>query len=146
MASKDNQIFNSAAYGGPGWQGRDRTHGEEIGDLWAACGIDNEWQRLRAVVLHRPGAELVTEDPDTVQMLDIVDLGRAQAQHDAMAAAYRTNGVEVHYVDPVGEAKPNQMFCADLMFMTPEGAILARPASNVRAGEERWVGPEPDDQ
>jgi N-dimethylarginine dimethylaminohydrolase len=29
------------------------------------------------------------------------------------------------------------MFMADLMFMTPEGMILARPASDVRAGEER---------
>jgi N-dimethylarginine dimethylaminohydrolase len=29
------------------------------------------------------------------------------------------------------------MFMADLFFMTPEGAILARPASAVRAGEER---------
>jgi N-dimethylarginine dimethylaminohydrolase len=31
------------------------------------------------------------------------------------------------------------MFVADLMFMTPEGAILGRPASTVRAGEERLV-------
>ena len=31
------------------------------------------------------------------------------------------------------------MFVADLMFMTPEGAILARPASTVRAGEERCL-------
>ena len=31
------------------------------------------------------------------------------------------------------------MFCADLFFLTPEGAILGRPASTVRAGEERWV-------
>ncbi len=29
------------------------------------------------------------------------------------------------------------MFCADLVFMTHQGAILARPASTVRAGEER---------
>jgi N-dimethylarginine dimethylaminohydrolase len=31
------------------------------------------------------------------------------------------------------------MFVADLMFMTPEGAILGRPASTVRAGEEKLV-------
>jgi N-dimethylarginine dimethylaminohydrolase len=31
------------------------------------------------------------------------------------------------------------MFAADLFFMTPEGAVLARPASPVRAGEERQV-------
>jgi N-dimethylarginine dimethylaminohydrolase len=31
------------------------------------------------------------------------------------------------------------MFIADLLFMTPEGAILGRPASTVRAGEERLI-------
>ncbi len=31
---------------------------------------------------------------------------------------------------------PNRMFAADLFAMTPEGAILARPAGQVRAGEE----------
>jgi N-dimethylarginine dimethylaminohydrolase len=72
-------------------------------------------------------------------MLASVDLARAQAQHDAIAQAYRDAGVTVQYVEPEGQPAPNQMFIADLMFMTPEGAILARPASTVRAGEERWV-------
>jgi len=72
-------------------------------------------------------------------MLAPLDLARAQAQHDAMAAAYRTAGVAVHALDPDGPVPPNQMFCADLVFMTPGGAILARPASTVRAGEERRV-------
>jgi N-dimethylarginine dimethylaminohydrolase len=31
------------------------------------------------------------------------------------------------------------MFMRDLMLMTPEGAIISRPASTVRAGEERYV-------
>ncbi|MBE9508514.1 MAG: amidinotransferase, partial [Chloroflexi bacterium] len=34
---------------------------------------------------------------------------------------------------------PNTIFLRDLFFMTPEGAILARPASTVRAGEEVHV-------
>ena len=133
--------FDSAAYGGAGWQARTRTHREEIGDLWAASGIDSEYGRLRSVLLHRPGGELAAalDDPDSVQMLAPLDLGRAGEQHDAMAEAYRRHGVEVHYVDPAGQPTPNQMFCADLFVMTPEGAILARPASTVRAGEERWV-------
>jgi N-dimethylarginine dimethylaminohydrolase len=133
--------FDSAAYGGPGWQGRDRSHRAEIGDLWAPCGIDNEYATLRSVLLHRPGGELSTaaDDPNASQMLEPLDLGLAGAQHDAMADAYRANGVEVRTVDPEGQPTPNQMFCADLFVMTPEGAILARPASTVRAGEERWV-------
>ncbi|NQW11738.1 MAG: amidinotransferase [Alphaproteobacteria bacterium] len=133
--------FDAAAYGGPGWQGRERTHREEIGDLWAASGIDSEYGTLRSVLLHRPGGELsaAREDPNAVQMLEPLDIGKAGAQHDAMAEAYKTAGVVVDYVEPSGQPTPNQMFCADLFVMTPEGAILARPASTVRAGEERWV-------
>jgi N-dimethylarginine dimethylaminohydrolase len=72
-------------------------------------------------------------------MLGAVDLGRAREEHAAMVDAYRGAGVEVHFVDPERPCPPNLMFCADLLVMTPEGAILARPASTVRAGEERQV-------
>ncbi len=116
------------------------AHGDEIGSLWAACGIDSEWRRLTAVALCRPGAEIAVEDIDASQFLDALDPGRAQAEHDALADAYRAEGVEVIAVGEVPRPKlqpwPNRMFCADLMVMTPQGAILGRPASTVRAGEE----------
>jgi len=76
-------------------------------------------------------------NPDEVNMLEPLDLARAQAQHDAMAATYRAHGVKVTYADPQDTPTPNQMFMADVFVMTPEGAIIARPASQVRAGEER---------
>jgi N-dimethylarginine dimethylaminohydrolase len=75
-------------------------------------------------------------------MLEQVDPPRAREQHDAIADAYRRAGVRVHLVDPVGEeggVPPNLMFVADLFFMTPEGAVLGRPAAEARAGEERHV-------
>lgn len=139
--SDSSGLSNTSAYGGPGWSGRSDSHRAEIGRLWAECGIDTEWARLRTVLVHRPGAELEisNSDPDAVQMLDKVDFAKACEQHDAMVEAYRSQGVEVHYVDPPGQPRPNQMFCADLVFLTPEGAILARPASTVRAGEEREI-------
>ena len=139
--SSSGSTFGTSAYGGAGWQGRTRTHRQEIGNLWAASGIDSEYGRLRSVLLHRPGGELAAalDDPDSVQMLAPLDIARAGEQHDAMAEAYRAAGVAVEYVEPSGQPTPNQMFCADLFVMTPEGAILARPASTVRAGEERWV-------
>jgi N-dimethylarginine dimethylaminohydrolase len=34
---------------------------------------------------------------------------------------------------------PNLIFMRDLFLMTPEGVLLGRPASTVRAGEERWA-------
>jgi arginine deiminase len=137
-------LHQAAAYGGPGWSPRTTGQRDEIGTLWAPCGVQSEWTRLQAVLLHRPGPELVAADPDAAQQLEAVDASLAAAQHDALTAAYRDEGVMVHYVDPPDGVPPvtllpNLMFVADLLFMTPQGAIVGRPASTVRAGEERWV-------
>jgi len=139
--TKTGSTFGSAAYGGDNWSPRHASHQQEIGKLWANCGIDSEWRRLRSVLLHCPGEELkaAEDDPDAVQMLASVDLGRAAEEHAAMVEAYHAAGVEVHQVEPQQPCQPNLMFCADLLAMTPQGAILARPASTVRAGEERQV-------
>ncbi len=133
-------ILKTAAYGGAGWSPRTASLRQEIGGVWGACGVATEWSLLKAVLLHRLGPELEDlTDPDAAQMLAPLDANRAQQQHDALAQAYRDAGVTVHYVEPIGTSPPNLMFVADLMFMTPEGAIVGRPASTVRAGEERWV-------
>jgi arginine deiminase len=131
-----------AAFGGEGWSIRQRTLRQEIGDLWSACGLTTEWRPLRSVLLHRPGAELSEDgstDPNARLLLAPLNLRRAQAQHDDLAQAYRDAGVTVHDVTPAIPPPPNLIFCADLMLMTPEGAVVGRPASPVRAGEERWV-------
>ncbi len=132
--------FEAAAYGGAGWSPRTKNTLQEIGTIWASCGIQSEYGPLRSVLLHEPGKELnASDNPNDMQMIDRLDVKRAQHQHKAMAQAYEKAGVNIHYVKPDTPATPNQMFCADLFFMTPEGAVLARPASTVRAGEERWV-------
>jgi N-dimethylarginine dimethylaminohydrolase len=140
MTNNTVDIFTTAAYGGEGWSPRKTSLRQEIGGVWGDCGVASEWSTLQAILLHRPGAELeASSDPNSVQMLAPVDVGRAQAHHDLLADAYRQAGVVVHYVEPNQVSPPNLMFVADLMFMTPEGAILGRPASTVRAGEERLV-------
>jgi arginine deiminase len=135
----ENAYFRiSAAYGGKGWQPRSRPLREEVESAWGSFGMDSEWAPLKSVVLHRPGPEIeVSADPQSVQFEEPVDYDLARTQHDAIAQAYRDVGVSVHYLAPKDQVPPNQMFMADLMFMTPEGMILARPASDVRAGEER---------
>ena len=129
------------AYGGPGWKPRPTHLRQELGSLWGGCGIDSEWRPLKSVLLHRPGREMeeVAADPLGSLMLDAPDPTHIQIQHDALAQLYRAHGVVVHYVDPPSLPPPNQLFAADLMVMTPEGAIVGRPASRTRAGEERWV-------
>lgn len=130
-----------AAFGGPGWRPRATTLPEELGTLWSSCGLSSEWRPLKQVLLHPPGPELDHTDsaPGEALLLESVDFQKARGQHDAMAKAYEEQGVCVRYVDPPVTPSPNQMFCADLLAMTPQGAILARPASMARAGEERWV-------
>ncbi len=127
--------FGTSAYGGSGWSPRTATHSDEMGALWRG-GIDSEWRPLKTVLLRRPGAEIVVDDIDAAQQLAPLDLGRAQEEHDQLADAYRAAGVEVLEVGSTVVPTPNRMFCADLFAMTPQGVILARPASTVRAGEE----------
>lgn len=130
----------SGAYGGEKWSPRTATLREEMRDVWGDWGSGSECGTLRSVLLRRPGSELdEIEDFDAVQMRTDVDPELGRAQHDELVAAYRGHGVDVHLVERGRLDKPNSMFVRDLMLMTPEGAIVARPASTVRAGEERLV-------
>ncbi|MFC2177155.1 dimethylarginine dimethylaminohydrolase family protein [Actinomycetota bacterium] len=141
MDDRRDDSFGTAAYGGDGWSPRQSDHRDELGAVWSQSAIDSEWRALEAVVVHTPGDELAVSatNPNDVQMLAPLDTARAAEEHRAMISAYETAGVQVHQVAPSGEPSPNLMFCADLFVMTPAGAILARPASTVRAGEERWM-------
>ena len=131
---------SAAAYGGPGWSPRTDSLSDEIGRLWARFSVSSECTELGAVLVHRPGKELSeTKEANDAQMLSLPDERLVRQQHDGIASSYKDAGVEVIYVSPPELSTPNQMFVADLMFMTPSGAIVGRPASTVRAGEERWV-------
>jgi N-dimethylarginine dimethylaminohydrolase len=136
-----NNGFDTAAFGGNGWSPRIRSHATEIGDIWAGCGLDSEWKPLKTVLVHRPGPELsVSRDQaNAFQLAEPLDIRKAREEHERMVEIYRENQVTVEILTPGPPVLPNQLYCADLMAMTPQGAILARPASTVRAGEERWV-------
>ena len=130
----------SAAYGGTQWSPRVSSMTEDMAPTWGDWGVSSEIGRLRAVLLRRPGPELdAVTDFDAMQMRSDLSPDRVRGEHDALAAAYRAAGVAVHYVERGRLDKPNAMFVRDLMLMTPEGAIVTRPASTVRAGEERLV-------
>ncbi|MFM9105132.1 MAG: dimethylarginine dimethylaminohydrolase family protein [Chloroflexota bacterium] len=130
----------TAAYGGSNWSQRTAPFREDMADWWGDWGVSSVCGRRRAVLIRRPGPELeAIDDFEKVQMRADLVPAIAREQHDAMAAAYREHGVEVHYVENGRLDKPNSFFMRDLMLMTPEGAIITRPASTVRAGEERFV-------
>jgi arginine deiminase len=61
-------------------------------------GADSEVGTLRAVILHRPGAELQRLTPrnnDRLLFDGLPWVGKAQQEHDAFAALLRSRGVEV---------------------------------------------------
>lgn len=130
----------SAAYGGELWSPRTVAMTEDMASVWGDWGVSSEIGKLHAVLLRRPGSELdAITDFNAMQMRSDLCPERVREQHDALADAYRAAGVAVHYVERGRIDKPNAMFVRDLMLMTPEGAIVTRPASTVRAGEERLV-------
>ncbi|MEX0579721.1 MAG: arginine deiminase [Mycobacterium sp.] len=61
-------------------------------------GVDSEVGRLRAVILHRPGAELQRLTPrnnDALLFDGLPWVARAQEEHDAFAALLRSRDIEV---------------------------------------------------
>jgi N-dimethylarginine dimethylaminohydrolase len=142
-------IANSrpAAYHGNGWLPRERTLAEEIAgvQLWNNCSVSSEWQTLKEVILYipNPGTPPV-EDVNSVQHLDEINFWQLASQLKNLAKCYEQFGIKVHFArhvrlsnEPTTEYYYNLMFCRDLFFMTPEGAIVSRMGSQVRAGEEK---------
>lgn len=132
----------AATWGGPGLRWRHDSHAEELaaGEVWRRCGVCSEVAPLREVLLHWPGEELAfDDDPNRHLMLGHIDLETIRRQTEAIATFYEMHGVVVHLHRPSRPPPPNMLFMRDLFFMTPLGAIIARPASAQRAGETRFA-------
>ena len=74
--------------------------GEPLGVtvLVVNLGCDSEVGRLRAVILHRPGAELQRLTPrnnDALLFDGLPWVSKAQEEHDAFTAVLESRGVEV---------------------------------------------------
>lgn len=109
-------------------------------DLYGDWGVDSEVGKLRSVLMRRPGKEIEgITDPAAVAMKEIWDVGKVREEHDALAEIYRNHGVTVHYIEDMAPHLPNAIYARDLVLMTPEGAIVARPAAGCRIGEEVYA-------
>lgn len=127
---------------GERWFPSETSFAEEMKELWGDWYCDSEVGKLRSVLLHRPGKEIegITEENfSEYRFRGAIDTEKAGHEQDALADIYRDHGVEVHYVTGQRKDKPNAMFLRDLVLMTPEGAIICRPAIPARRGEEKAV-------
>ena len=132
--------FDIDAIPGERWFPKETGFTEDLPLYWGDWGVSSEVDTLRAVLMRRPGREVESFDAAAVRFSDEpIDVELMRQQHDAVADVYRQNGVKVYYVEEQREDRPNAVFCRDLLFMTPEGAILTRPGMAARRGEERYV-------
>ena len=80
--------------------------------------VTSEIGKLKKVLLHRPGNELLNLTPDTLNELlfdDIPYLAEAQREHDMFAKALIENDIEVVYLeDLVAEVIDMKKFVINL--------------------------------
>lgn len=127
---------------GERWFPSETPFRDEMKELWGNWYCDSEVGRLRTVLMHRPGKEIegvTQENFAQYRFRGAINAEKARLEQDALADIYRAHGVDVYYVEGQRVDKPNAMFMRDLVLMTPEGAILCRPAFAARRGEEKAV-------
>lgn len=59
-----------------------------------------------------------------------------QTQHDAFVAALKAEGVEVFFVEGVGDGRLKSVYTRDPFIMVKGGAIVCRMGARIRRGEE----------
>lgn len=125
--------------GGDKWFPKETLFEDDKSEYWGDFGVASEVDELKAVLMHRPGPEIDDFDFREVRFRAEVNPEKMREQHDALAAFYRSQGITVQYVENQRTDRPNALFCRDLLLMTPEGAIVCRPAMAARRGEETAV-------
>jgi N-dimethylarginine dimethylaminohydrolase len=123
------------------WFALETPFEDEVKQYWGGdWGVCSEVGNLRAVLMRRPGPEIDgMKDPAEWRFRALMNPDLARAQHDNVARIYSEHGAQVYYVEETRADRPNAIYMRDNMFMTPEGAILARQAIAARRGEEMYV-------
>jgi N-dimethylarginine dimethylaminohydrolase len=100
-------------------------------------GGQNMHGRLRRVLVRRPSQAFGAADPDLWNYTGAPDLGKARAEHDALVALLRAEGIEVlrHDAEQVGKA--DAQFVFDSVLMTDRGCVVLRMGKSLRRGEEK---------
>lgn len=124
---------------GERWFPKETSFKEEMNLYWGDWGVSSEVDTLKAVLMRRPGKEVENFDYKKVRFKAPIDVDKFRQQHDNLAQIYKEYGVKVYYIEEQRIDRPNALYVRDLVFMTPEGAIITRPAMEERRGEERYA-------
>ncbi len=107
--------------------------------------IDNEYDKLEAVMVHRPGPEidrLTHENMKGFLFEDIPYLRRMQEEHDAFVGVLRSNGVEVLLLDHLlGEVLADETVRRSLIDQVCQVAAMPAIVDDL-VGLKHWTVPE----
>ena len=129
---------------------------EQQESVWGRrWGCPNDVGKLRMVLMHRPGDELNVRDE--AKRLDEIGafgdpehgwywrgdtmpaLAQLQAEHDALVAAIRAEGVEIVFLDKAAPERMKSCYTRDSVIAVNGGAIVTRLGPKIRRGEEQPV-------
>lgn len=108
-------------------------------------GVNSEYSALTSVLLYAPGAEIgAYPDPARILHLRPVDHSAIMREYADVIAAFEEHGTVVTLIEPTpldadSRYRYNMMYCRDLFFMTPQGAIMANMANSVRGSEPLYA-------
>lgn len=141
----DLEIREFSAYHGKNWRNRNSSHQEEVlsRQVWKnSIGYNSEYLPLKEVVLFEPDTHYPeVTNPEDWQFLRHVNRDQLRSEFTSLKQTYESLGINVHTLKDhhFPHPSPNLVFCRDLFFLTPFGAIVGRMGSVVRAGEEKWA-------
>jgi len=145
----DQYESNFATYQGKGWEARQGNleRDMEKGMIWNRCSVNSEYKTLKEVLLYIPDpAQPSVKDPNSVLHIDSINFHTLSTEMERFVNCLETNHVIVHLIqnDQLNlidkkQYHYNLMYVCDLFFMTPQGAIISRMASAIRAGEEKYA-------
>jgi len=128
---------------------------EQVAGWGRRWGCNSDVGRLRMVLMHRPGEEMrVVESLPRIPELNafgdpgtgaywrgdvLPSLAEQQAQHDALAAALRDEGVEVVTLKRCASGRHKSIYTRDSCIAVNGGAVVTRMGPRIRRGEEAPV-------
>ena len=109
---ENTKSFDIDAIPGERWFPKETTFEEDMTTYWGDWGVSSEVEKLRAVLMRRPGKEVENFNATEYRFSDVpIDVELMRKQHDAVADIYREHGVKVYYVEEQREG-PSQTRCS----------------------------------
>lgn len=107
--------------------------------------VNSEYSVMNAVMLYRPDSSVGDfPDPESILHLAPINQSALMQEFDSIESTFNSLGISVLMVDDQSLSadqnyRYNMMYCRDLFFMTPKGAIIAQMANDIRAAEPLYA-------